>query len=179
MAEVNTPPWWFSLENKIERKKLDYTLITRKQSINLPRKLLFTLQNILRKIHDNSITNVDLTNFDLGDYGALAVISSLEKTQSLTYLNLTNIGMGDFSLKRLAIGLAKNRSLTSLICGQRHITRNTHNNNLIGNAGLKAISKSIIGHPTLTYLDICSDRISDNGMEYMCLALEDANCNNM
>ena len=98
MASVNTPPWWLSLENKIERKKLDYTLITRKQSMNLPRKLLFTLQNILRKIYDNKITNINLTNLELGNYGILAVVSALEKTRSLTYLNLTNTNMGDFAL---------------------------------------------------------------------------------
>ncbi len=176
---ANTPPWWFTPQEQLERKKVDYTIITRKQSLNLPRKLLFLLQNILRKIYDNCITSVDMTALELGNYGVLGIASSLEKTRSLTYLNLTNTQMGDFGASRLAIALAKNASLTSLICGNRHITRNSHQHNVIGNIGVKALSQSLVGHPSLTHFEISSNRITDVGMRHLADALENEDCYNM
>ena len=176
---ANTPPWWFTPQEQLERKKVDYTIITRKQSLNLPRKLLFLLQNILRKIYDNCITSVDMTALELGNYGVLGIASSLEKTRSLTYLNLTNTQMGDFGATRLAVALAKNASLTSLICGNRHITRNSHQHNLIGNIGVKALSQSLVGHPSLTHFEISSNRITDVGMRHLADALENEDCYNM
>ena len=173
---ANTPPWWFTPQEQLERKKVDYTIITRKQSLNLPRKLLFLLQNILRKIYDNCITSVDMTALELGNYGVLGIASSLEKTRSLTYLNLTNTQMGDFGATRLAVALAKNASLTSLICGNRHITRNSHQHNVIGNMGVKALSQSLVGHPSLTHFEISSNRITDVGMRHLADALENEDC---
>lgn len=150
----NIPPFWYDRFAKIERKKLDYRLITQKQKAELSEEALLELQRRLKGLYNNSTHGCgDFSGMPLGDYGALAVISMLRRNTSVTSINLYNTQMGNDSVKRLAIALEKNNKICTVYLGGQ-IHQGSHSHNRIGDSGLGALATTIRKHPSLSILEI-------------------------
>ena len=175
-VDTKEAPFWYSLESREERKKYDYDLITQKQKAVLPEKLLIQLQNSLKSMYANRVTQMSFSNLDLGDYGLYAVLKALQKNTSLTYVDLSNTQMGDDSLKRLSVALLQNQTLRGVSLGGA-CSQESHKHNRIGDAGAIHFFRHL-NDPSnrLAHVTLESDRITDKSTWALCKALEGENC---
>ena len=168
----NVAPFWYDRSAKIERQKLDFRLITQKQRAELSQEVLSELQRRLKSMHDNTTRGSgDFSDMPLGDYGALAVISTLESNTSATSLDLHNTQMGSDAVRRLAIALEKNDRINSIRLGGA-IHQGSHEHNRIGDSGVLALATTIRAHPSLSNLEIESDSMSNNGIDAIAESLD-------
>jgi hypothetical protein len=97
------------------------------------------IKDFVEKLKDTNITNLDLTDNEIGDEGAIGLADAIkQKGSKITVLRLNNNGIGDEGAKALADAIKQKGSKISVL----HI-----NINHIGDEGTKALDglKDIIG----------------------------------
>lgn len=97
---------------------------------------------------NSSLRELHLRNTDLDNQGVVEIINAINHTQALQILDLTANSFTVNGAQTLANALGKNRSLTELDLRQ---------NELLGDEGIRCITKTLGQHPTLTTLKLeCS-----------------------
>ncbi len=79
------------------------------------------LEESIKGLRDNSLTNLDLRDNNIGTEGANALATVLKENSSLTNLDLSGNNIGDEGVNALATVLKENSSLTSLDLGGNNI----------------------------------------------------------
>ena len=151
---------------KHSRKNLKKNKLSRKNVGKYSRKNVMKGGNILDtyikqlKQNDSTLTELHISNNNIGFEGAIAIAKALETNTTLTTLFIDNNNIGVEGSKAIAEALKTNTTLTEL-----HIS-----NNNIGFEGAIAIAKALETNTTLTTLFIDNNNIGVEGAK----AIEEA-----
>ncbi len=119
---------------------------------------------ILQRLRENdpSLTNLDLTEQEIGAEGAKDLAEALKVNKTLTNLDLYNNQIGAEVAKAFAGTLEVNKTLTNLNLGS----------NQIGAEGAKAFAEALKNNKTLTSLYLSLNQIGAEGAKDLAEALK-------
>ncbi len=113
---------------------------------------------------NNRIAHLDLKKNTIGDDGAIALMKSIKRNKSIVHLDLTSNEITYVGGKKLFKYLLANESLISLKLGS---VDGVHKNR-VGYKGIGTCATLLEYSQFLSYLDLRSNVLCDNGIEVLC-----------
>ncbi|KAJ3433810.1 leucine rich repeat family protein [Anaeramoeba flamelloides] len=133
-----------------------------RRNLRNPKEELF--KNNLQRLtlNDQTLTNLDLSHYEIGSEGMEALSECLKANQALTNLDLSNNQIGDEGMKVLSESLKCNQTLTNLDLSY----------NEIGAKGIQVLCESLKVNQTLINLKLSMNQIVGEGMQAVLKALK-------